>query len=473
MKDCFVSFGRISSSLWLAGLLAFPACTGGIPQEQIYKARDKVFPALVHVQPISEVFERGKKTKQTAVGSGVIISEEGYVITNYHVAGKAVKAICTLASKDRIPATLVGGDPLTDLAVIKLDLSEYDGELHCSQLGDSSNIEAGQFVLAMGSPLSLSRSISEGIISCPDRYLGDEMTLADGEKTGGYHTWIQTTAAINFGNSGGPLVNHEGEIIGINTRTIVGADGLGFSIPSNVVREITDQIIKSGSVKRSWIGVDLQPHQELDALFSDEVAKGVLVSKVEPRSPADAAGVLAGDWIRKIDGEEVDARFEEEIPDVLRRISGVPVGTTVELEISRVNGSRSEEGESITVRIVTREMGETRGEEKEFGEWGFSAQSLTLTKLLELNRPRKNGVLVSGVTGVTTKESTDLIEDDIIVEVDGVPVENLERLTELHGEYGKKKPEKIVLKTERVNVVHFVVLYPKYDEEVSTAEGQN
>jgi serine protease Do len=473
MKDCFRFICRAACSWFLVGLLVSPGRGEGVPQEQIYKARDKVFPALVHVQPISEVFERGKKTKQTAVGSGVIISDEGYVITNYHVAGKAVKAICTLASKDRIPATLVGGDPLTDLAVIKLDLSEYDGDLYRARLGDSSNIEAGQFVLAMGSPLSLSRSISEGIISCPDRYLGDELTLADGEKTGGYHTWIQTTAAINFGNSGGPLVNLEGEIIGINTRTIVGADGLGFSIPSNVVREITDQIIKNGSVKRSWIGVDLQPHQELDALFRDEVAKGVLVSQVEPRSPADAAGVMAGDWICKIDGEEVDARFEEEVPDVLRRISDVPVGTTLELEISRVNGGSSEQGESRSVRIVTREMGKTRGEEKEFGDWGFSAQSLTLTKLLELNRPRKNGVLVSGVTGVTTQEPTDLIEDDIIMEVDGVPVENLEELAELHGEYGKKKPDKIVLKTERVNVVHFVVLYPKYDEEASSVGEQN
>src|SRR5690606_14905577 len=119
----------------------------------------------------------------------------------------------------------------------------------------------------------------------PDRYLGNEMTLDDGEKTGGYNTWIQTTAAINFGNSGGPLVDLGGKIVGINTRTIVGADGLGFSIPVDVVKEIYAEIIKHGEVKRSWIGVELQPHQELDFLFGDTHAEGVLIADVEPRSP--------------------------------------------------------------------------------------------------------------------------------------------------------------------------------------------
>jgi len=452
----------VFGTLALVGLPVWRADAVGILQDQIYKARDKVFPALVHVQPISEVFERGKKTKQTAVGSGVVIDKEGYVITNYHVAGKAVKAICTLSNKERLPATLVGGDPLTDLAVVKLDLSDYDGELHWAQLGDSSKIETGQFVLAMGSPLSLSRSISQGIISCPDRYLGDEMTLEDGERTGGYHTWIQTTAAINFGNSGGPLVDLDGEIVGINTRTVVGADGLGFSIPSNVVREITKQIIEEGAVKRSWIGIDLQPHQELDAFFKGQAMKGVLVSNVEPRSPADTAGIVAGNWISTVNGEEVDARFEEEIPAVLRRISELPVGSTVELDLRRVDPTNPERATEMTVRVVTREMGKTRGEEKEFAKWGFSAQSLTLSKLLELNRPRKNGVLVSSVSGVTTKEPTDLVQDDIVVEVNGEPVSNLDSLTTVYERYEQSEPERIVLKTERNNIVHFTVLYPKY-----------
>jgi len=443
--------------LLLIGTVAFRSHAEELPQERIYQARDRVFPALVHVQPISEVFERGKKTKQTAVGSGVIISDDGYVVTNYHVAGNAVKAICTLASRDRIPATLVGGDAPTDLAVLKLDLSEYKGKIHVAELGDSSKLQTGQFVLAMGSPLSLSRSLSEGIISCPDRYLGSEMTLEDGEKTGGFNTWIQTTAAINFGNSGGPLVDLEGEVVGINTRTVVGADGLGFSIPSNVVRDITTQIIKKGAVSRSWIGVDLQPLQDLDMLLKGDSKKGALVSNVEPSSPADRAGIVAGDVITKINGTPVDARFDEEIPPIRRLISEIPVDSTIEVDYLR-------SGTPASVSLVTRRRGKTRGKEKEFADWGLSAQSLTLPKLLELNRTKRDGVLISGVSGVTTKERTDLVKDDIVVEVQGERIANIDDFDKVYKKYKKTKPNRLVFKTERNNVVHFAVLYPKYDE---------
>lgn len=427
-------------------------------QEHIYRARDKVFPALVHVQPISEVFERGKKTKQTAVGSGVVISKDGYVITNYHVAGNAVRAICTLASRERIPANLVGGDPLTDLAVLKLDLSDFKGELQPAEFGDSSKLQTGQFVLAMGSPLSLSRSLSQGIISCPDRYLGGEMTLDDGEKTGGYNTWIQTTAAINFGNSGGPLVDLDGKVVGINTRTVVGADGLGFSIPSNVVREITEQIIGSGSVNRSWIGVGLQSHQDLDILLEGKVARGVLISGVEPHSPADRAGIRAGDIITRINGVEVDAQFDEEIPPIRQLISKFPVGTTLELELARA-------GRVFQTSVVTQKLGKAKGKEQEFSDWGISAQSLTLPKLLELNRTRRDGVLISGVSGVTTQEPTDLVEDDIVLAINGEPVKDMEDFSRIYREYHTSRPERIVFKTERNNAVHFAVVYPKYDSE--------
>lgn len=424
-------------------------------QESIYEARDKVFPALVHVQPISEVFERGKRTKQTAVGSGVIVSQDGYVITNYHVAGKAVNAICTLENKERIPAELIGGDPLTDLAVLKLDLSDYKGELKWAEIGSSSELVAGQYVLAMGSPLALSRSISQGIVGCPDRVLDSELTLDDGEKTGHYNVWIQTTAAINPGNSGGPLVSLDGKVIGINTRTIMGADGLGFAIPSDVVKEVYRQIIETGSVHRSWIGVEFQPTQELTSLMGSEDLQGVLVANVEQDSPAQTSDLQPGDLILSINDQPIQARFEEEIPAVLQRISEFPVGATLELQTAR-------QGEIRTLTLVTREMGKTTGEEKEFADWGLSAQRLTLARLLELNRTSREGVLVSSVSGVTTRESTDLVKGDIILEIQGEPVGNMEDLETIYARHKESQPDRLVLKTERNGAVHFAVVLPKY-----------
>ncbi len=433
-------------------------------QEQIYEARDKVFPALVHVQPISEVFQRGKKTKQTAVGSGVIVSEDGYVITNYHVAGKAVNAICTLENKERIPATLVGGDPLTDLAVLKLDLSEYDGKLNWAEIGDSGTLVAGQFVLAMGSPLALSRSVSQGIVGCPDRVLDSELTLDDGERTGHYNVWIQTTAAINPGNSGGPLVSLDGLVIGINTRTIMGADGLGFAIPSNVVKEVYRQIIESGSVRRSWIGVELQPLEKLAMLVGNPDLEGVLVANVEQGSPAKANGILPGDLILSINEKPVQAKFEEEIPGVLQTISDFPVGSTLELKIARLDGTQD-------ISLVTREMGKTTGEEKEFKDWGISVQRLTLARLLDLNRTSREGVLVSSVSGVTTRESTDLVKGDIILEINGEEASAMEDLESLYDKFGEEKPDRLVLKTERNGTVHFTVILPKYSDEDTGGES--
>lgn len=450
------------------GSLAFPkpatASSEQNLQDQIYQARDKVFPALVHVQPISEIFERGKKTKETSVGSGVIVSNDGYVITNYHVAGKAVKAICTLENKERITATLVGGDPLTDLAVLKLDLSEYKGELNVAEIGESSKLVPGQFVLAMGSPLALSRSISQGIVGNPERVLDSELTLDDGEKTGHYNVWIQTTAAINPGNSGGPLVSLDGKVIGINTRTIMGADGLGFAIPSDVVKEVYRQIVETGTVQRSWIGVELQQIEQLSMLLGNGDLEGVIVSNVEEGSPAGSAGIIPGDLILSINGDPVQAKFEEEIPAVLQRISDFPVGTTLELKIARLGGK-----EEIT--LVTREMGKTTGEEKEFKNWGLSAQRLTLARLLDLNRTSREGVLVSSVSGVTTRESTDLVKGDIILEVNGEEVKYMEDLETIYQKYNEEKPQRLVLKTERNGTVHFTVILPKYSGEAAAGKS--
>ncbi|MBE3069886.1 MAG: trypsin-like peptidase domain-containing protein, partial [Planctomycetes bacterium] len=184
-------------------------------------ARDRVYPATVRVDARRAEFVGGEKRRLGGNGSGVIFDDQGHVLTNYHVAGRADELTCILFNKERVKAHLVGADPWTDLAVIQLDLDEVREKgmkFQHAAFGDSDAIEEGDSVLAIGSPFGLSRSISNGIISCRDRILGEGLDLGGGLETGIFNTWLQTDAAINPGNSGGPLVDFRGDVVGINTR---------------------------------------------------------------------------------------------------------------------------------------------------------------------------------------------------------------------------------------------------------------
>ena len=266
----------ITTALMILGSL--PVWPVGVAQEEIYRARDRVMPAVVHIQPVIKNYRTGELEKQAVVGSGVIFHPDGYVVTNYHVAGKAERILCTLYDKEVVSAEFIGGDPPTDIAVIKLKLDDYTGKIHTAEFGDSDSVEVGQYVLAMGSPLSLSRSVSAGVISTRDRYFSSEVRLPSGERTGRYNLWIQTDAAINPGNSGGPLVDMAGHVVGINSRATMFANNLGFAIPVNVVKGVTEAIIKDGKVTRSWIGLHCQAMHEMEDHFGTAVNSGVLIS---------------------------------------------------------------------------------------------------------------------------------------------------------------------------------------------------
>ena len=206
-------------------------CTtmGGL-ERRILSAKDRVAPALVHIRPVKEIYTQGKREEMLAVGSGFIITPDGYIVTNEHVAGQSSSVNVILYDKREVQARVVGVDPYTDLAVLKLDV---EGRLPYVKMGTSHNLQAGERVLALGSPHGLSRSVSEGIISVTDRHLEDRGTMVSP-----FNNWLQTDAAINPGNSGGPLVNLRGEVVGINARTLTGADNVGFAIPVDVAREI-------------------------------------------------------------------------------------------------------------------------------------------------------------------------------------------------------------------------------------------
>ncbi len=442
--------------------LAKPSVSAESLQERLYHARDAVLPALVHIQPVISDYRTGKKRKQSIVGSGVIIHADGYVVTNYHVAGKAQNILCTLYDKEQVDAVLIGGDPSTDLAVIKLDLSEYKGVLPVAVFGDSDSLQVGQQVIAMGSPLALARSITFGVISTLDRYFTDDARLPSGERTGQYNLWLQTDAAINPGNSGGPLVNLDGLVVGVNSRASTFANNIGFSIPSNIVRAISDELIAHGKVSRSWIGVHFQPLQNLENWFGSKDESGVLIASVDSKAPAQLSHLRAGDIIKSINGVEVSARFNEELPDVYRTIAEYPIGSELLLDVQR-------SGETFTAMVRTRELGVLQGEDLECPEWGFTVKEITRQMALDYQLASEAGVYVTGVKRSGPANEGGLRGGDVITRIDDIDIADLAQFSLLYQERIKSKQELTMLTFRRGGALRFAVVKP--EKESAKEEG--
>jgi len=385
--------------------------TGGATQNRVIKAKDKVAPALVHVSPVKEVFRRGQRREVSVTGSGFIISADGYVVTNEHVAGENDYVRCVLFNKEEVEAEVVGTDPYTDIAVLKLKLDEGHADLPFVDLGTSFDLVAGETVMAMGSPHGLSRSVSLGIVSVTDRNL-ESM----GSTGAPYNNWIQTDAAINPGNSGGPLVNVKGEVIGINTRKLSGADNVGFAIPIDIARGVVDQIIATGHVARSTIGIAFQ---EMTRLTDDPTVDGVLIGDVDPLMPAYKAGIRPGDVLLTIGGTSTNARFTEDLPPIRKLVADLPIGNEVILKVRRRD-------QTAEVPIMTVAKSESRGEQTEFSEWGFTVSELTDATIRRAQLRSGEGVMVSGTRQGELAAFADIRAGDIILSLDKDPVSNLE-----------------------------------------------
>jgi serine protease Do len=391
---------------------------GSAPGVQV--AIDAVYPALVQIYVLALEHDGGRERKMQAAGSGAIITPEGHVVTNHHVAGEVADIRCILSTREELRATLVGTDPLSDIAVIKLDLSgrPAGAKLPVAHFASSSQLKVGDPVLAMGCPLAISQSVTRGIVSNTDMTMpqgfGPQLEL-QGENVGSAVKWIGHDAQIFPGNSGGPLVDLAGGIVGVNEISY----GLGGAIPSDLAKAVAEQLIANGKVKRAWVGAAFQP------LLKDEVAqgrdRGVLIAGVVPGGPAERAGLKAGDIVTAVDGAEVRVRFVEELPGFQNLILGHAIDKPIELAVENAGAKRT-----VTITAVPRD--DARGTETESKEWGLTVRRLTVMEAKNLHRADTKGVLIGSVRpgGPANSAVPDLRAEDVIVEIGGKPVDDMQ-----------------------------------------------
>jgi serine protease Do len=440
---------RLLNSALAAALLASTSCAtrpaaGRNSAAEIQPAVDAVYPALVRIHVVFEEGEDGRMRKGRASGSGVIITKDGYIVTNHHVAGRATRIVCRLSNREEVDATLVGTDPLCDIAVIKLDLSSRrnpEAPLPVAVFGDSDKLQVGEVVLAMGSPSGLSQSVTKGIVANTAMVIPPSAAefVLDGENVGEIVRWIGHDAVIYHGNSGGPLVNLKGEIVGINE---IGIATMGGAIPSRLAQQAARELIAHGTVSRSWIGLEVQP-----LLKKMTSAHGVLVSGVLPGSPAETALIKPGDFITEFNGVAVqDSRAPEDLPLFNRLVLTTPVGTKVP-----VKGVR--EGKPVSWELVTvaREPNEAR--ESELKNWGLTVRDFTRVSALEKHHAGKGGVMVDSVRGggPSAASKPPLKSGDVLLKLGGVEVTNTAAVTQFTQAFtkGRTEPGPVLVTFER------------------------
>ncbi len=337
--------------------------------------------------------------KQRALGSGVIVSQDGYILTNNHVVADADKIMVKLKDGREVEAELKGRDPKTDLALIKL---KKKGHWPAIALGDSDRLRVGDWVMAIGNPFGLEHTVTAGIVSAKGRIIG----------AGPYDDFIQTDASINPGNSGGPLVNLKGELVGINTAIVPQGQGIGFAIPVNLAKNIMEQLRKNGRVIRGWLGVYIQPlSPELAAQFKLPADKGALVADVIKDGPAEKAGIKRGDVIVAYDGQEVKSAH-----DLPRLVAQTPVGREVKVKLVR-------QGRELTLAVKIGELkpeagAPTAGRTDTLADWGLQVQEITPEIARQLGVKADKGLVVTQVAPGTPAAQAGLKRGDVILEAD-------------------------------------------------------
>ena len=388
--------------------------------------------------------------KAQAVGTGFIIDPAGWIVTNYHVAGKADSITVTLTDGRKLAAKLKGGDEKTDLALLKV---ESDKPLPYVEFGDATKVRVGQAVMAVGNPFGLGGTVTTGIVSARGRDI----------HSGPFDDYIQTDAAINRGNSGGPLFDMEGKVVGINTAIFSptgGNIGLGFAIPSSLAQPVIAQLKTDGHVERGLLGVQIQPvSTEIAESMSLGSEKGALVAQVQPDSPAKAAGIQSGDVIKSVDGKEVAS-----IRDLTRIISATKPGTSVKLGVWR-------DGKDVT---VTAKVGDQKDEgavvktsadkpdaKKEQLSYGVSLAPLTDEARQELKlKDSVKGAVIAAVEPGSPADEQGLKAGDVLQQVGKDSIDGPKVAAEKLKE-AKKTGKPVLMKVYREGMSRFVAISPR------------
>ncbi len=380
---------------------------GGRPDDPF----EKFFKRFFGDQPPREFRNR-------AIGSGFIISPDGYIVTNNHVVERANEIKVKLDDGKEYKAKLIGRDPKTDLALIKVEPKK---SVPFTEFGDSDELRVGDWVMAIGNPFGLSHTVTAGIVSAKGRVIGQ----------GPYDDFIQTDASINQGNSGGPLFDTKGKVVGINTAIIAGGTGIGFAIPANMAKKLINQLRETGTVVRGFLGVRIQNLTlQLAKRFGTEKAEGALVSDLTKDSPAARAGVRQGDVIVEFDGLKI-----QNVSDLVRKVGATAVDKTVKMKVLR-------EGKGKVLDVKVGKLAEEPSAVASVGtpgKLGLTIRPVPAERATELGLRAGQGVLVTEVVAASPAARAGIRAGDIILEVNGKAIRVLADLNEAVSK-GKEDP---------------------------------
>ncbi len=372
--------------------------------------------------------------KQRSLGSGFIIDREGYIVTNNHVIDGADQIKVRLANEKEFDAEVIGRDPNTDLALIRIAPSK---DLVALETGDSERIEVGEWVVAIGSPFGLEQTVTAGIVSAKGRVIG----------AGPYDDFIQTDASINPGNSGGPLLDMKGRVVGINTAIIASGQGIGFAIPINMATGIIQQLKSSGEVTRGWLGVGIQDlTDELKEYYGVDADSGVLISQVYEGDPADKGGIRVGDVVIEVDGTKVDSSRE-----LSAMIAGLPVGKKTAITVVRDGREKN-----LKVTLGKRDDDVARADAggRNDGRLGLDLRTLDPETAQRFGYDAdESGVLVVDVASGSKAAEAEVRQGDLIIEVNRKKVDSVEAFQKAVSRIQKGEEIQLLMKRPRSGFV--------------------